>query len=72
MRTNNAWVLFEDDMPSKEAKNYVNASITWRVDDVEPATAIQAKRSESVENIGEGLVVIDPCGLPVRSPVRGG
>lgn len=63
---NNIWILFEDEAPSKEAKNYVNASMTWRTDNVEEAKAIQEKRAESDENIGEGLVVIDPCGLPVH------
>lgn len=63
---NNIWILFEDELPSKDAKNYVNASMTWRTDNVEEAKAIQAKRADSEENIGEGLVVIDPCGLPVH------
>lgn len=63
---NNAWILFEDEVPSKEAKDYTNAIMTWRVDDVASAKEIQAKRSNSEEKLGDGLVVVDPCGLPVR------
>ncbi len=66
IHANNTWVLFEDEMPSKEAKNYTNAIVTWRTDNIEEAKAIQAKHADSEEKIGEGLVVIDPCGLPVR------
>ena len=67
IRTNNTWVLFSDDMPGRgNGNDYTTASMTWRVDDVGPAKEIQKSRSDSDEKIGEGLVVIDPCGLPVR------
>jgi len=66
IRTNNAWLLFQDEKTSNEAKAYTNASMTWRVDDVGPAKEIQTARADSEEKIGEGLVVIDPCGLPQR------
>jgi hypothetical protein len=63
---NNIWIMFSDESSTDKVNVYTNASMTWRVDDVEPATEIQAKRADSEENIGEGLIVIDPCGLPVR------
>ena len=60
IRTNNAWVLFSDDMPGSSTDNdYRTASMTWRVDDIAPAKEIQAKRANSEEKIGEGLVVIE-------------
>jgi len=65
IRTNNVRLLFSDDMSTGEDNVYNNASMTWRVDDVEPAKDIQEQRKESDEDIGAGLVVIDPCGLPV-------
>lgn len=66
VRTNNALLMFSDDTSTGRSNVYTNASITWRVDDVAAAKEIQEKREDSEEDIGEGLVIIDPCGLPVR------
>jgi hypothetical protein len=67
IQTNNLWLLFSDDLPGSDvAPNFLTATMTWRVDDIGPAKELQAERADSDEDIGEGLVVVDPCGLPVR------
>jgi len=66
VQTNNAWVVFADELPTSATRVFNTALITWRVDNAGPAKEIYESRKDNEENLGEGLVIVDPCGLPVR------